>query len=152
MSYRRALLRAGCVGVALAAGAQRAPAQTTSHATLAAGPADVHAGSVGHLGLRVAPGGRSAWAQLRADVTAGRLREQVVRGATVALELGPPETRTAGVRLFGLAGGSAVRTGPSRADGLMAGAGARVRVGRIALSAEQRFQAGFSPLLVGISF
>lgn len=152
MSYRRALLHGTCTFVALAAWAQPARAQATWHATLAAGSADVRLGAVGHLGLRAAPGGPGAWAQGRADATAGRLAGQAVRGATVALELGPPATRTAGVRLFGLLGGSVVRTGGRSDGGLMAGAGARVRMRHVSLSVEQRFQPGFSPLLVGLSF
>jgi hypothetical protein len=154
MPYRRTLLRAACAGVALAAAARSAPAQITWHAVLAAGPADAGArrGAVGHLGLRAAPGGREAWVQLRADATAGRSGGQAVRAATAALELGPPATRTGGVRVFGLAGGSAVRTGGRSDGGLAAGLGARVPVGRAWISAEQRFQPGFSPLLVGLSF
>ena len=154
MSYARAILAASCAALALAT--RPALGQLTLHATVAVGSTDVGAGAdggfVGHLGLRAAPGQRTAWAQLRADATAGRLHGQSVRGATAALELGPPETRTGGVRVFGLAGASVVRTGPGRDAGLMAGVGARARLGRVALSAEQRFQPGFSPLLVGVSF
>jgi hypothetical protein len=143
------------VGVAVALGLawQRAAAQVTWHATAAAGPADRRAGGVGHLGIRVAPGGQGAWAQLRADATAGRLAGRPARAGTVAVEVGPPERRTQGGRVFGLLGVTAVRTGPTPgADrGLMAGAGGRVRLGRVWLSAEQRFQPGFSPFLLGLS-
>lgn len=142
------------VGLAVALGlaGQRAAAQATWHATAAGGPADGRAGGVGHVGVRVAPGGPGAWAQLRADATAGRLAGQAARAGTVAVEVGPLERRTQGVRVFGLLGATAVRTGPRGVDrGLMAGAGGRVRLGRVWLSAEQRFQPGFSPFLLGVS-
>lgn len=56
--YRRALLRGACTTVALGAWAQPAAAQTSWHASLAAGSADVRLGAVGHLGLRAAAGAR----------------------------------------------------------------------------------------------
>lgn len=142
-----------CVGMAVALGlaGQRAAAQVTWHPTAAGGPADGGTGTVGHIGVRAAPGGERAWLQVRADGTAGRAASQAARAGTLALEVGPPAHRTQGVRVFGLLGGSAVRVGPARDQGLMAGAGGRVRLGRVWLSAEQRFQPGFSAFLLGLS-
>jgi hypothetical protein len=140
-----------CAALVLLLGALAAPAaaQTSWHPVIAAGPADARAGAVGHLGVRVIPRSHP-WLHLRADGTAGRLAGRSASAGTLALELGTREAPQRPVRLFALLGGSVVRRGPASDGGLMAGAGARVRVGRAWLSAEQRFQAGFSPFLVGL--
>ena len=130
----------------------RAESQDRWSLAVAAGPADVGEGVVGHAGVRVTRAGLGWWEAFRADLTAGRRRGYRLGAATVALELGPPAIHTGGVRLFALLGGSVMWTDDAMGPGAMAGVGMRAPIGRIWITAEQRFQPAFSPLLIGVSF
>ena len=146
-TLRRLAPVAAVVAIALPS---HAAAQTLIRPAAAVGTADVDDGFVGQLGVRVLPRA-DAWVHVRADGTLGRLRGASVRAATVALEAGLPETRAPSARPYVLLGASTVKVGPAGDGGIMAGAGARLRLGAVALSAEIRFQPGFSPLLAGLT-
>ena len=130
----------------------RAESQDRWSLAVAAGPADAGTGFVGHGGVRLAPRGVASWEAFRTDLTIGQRGGYRVGAATFGIEVGPPAVHTGGVRLYGFLGYTVVWTDDSVGPVGTAGAGARTRWGPVWLTAEQRFQPAFSPLLIGVCF
>ncbi|HYD53583.1 MAG TPA: hypothetical protein VEA99_13190 [Gemmatimonadaceae bacterium] len=122
---------------------------------LGAGPAD-RAGLVGHLGWIARPLPKVP-ASIRADGMVGALRGDRVGAASLAVEVAPRlasvrhRATSQGLFLFAALGPAVTWSGPSRDVGGMLAVGTRVGIGTLTLTAEQRFQQGFSPFLVGLA-
>ncbi len=125
---------------------------------LAGGGLADRAGLVGHLGALLTPR-RGLPVGVRADAILGSLRGQRAEAVGAAVEVAPrlaqsgtSEIPARGLYVFGAAGVAATRHGPSWNRGLMLAVGTRLGLGRVTLTAEQRFQQDFSPFLVGLAF
>jgi len=97
---------------------------------------------------------------LRVDAIAGRLGDARLGALSAAVEVAPRIASTdrghdvpnRGVFLFVAAGPAITWFGSSRSGSGMVAIGTRLGLGRWTITAEQRFQENFSPLLVGVAF
>lgn len=139
-----------------------ARAQQRPSLLLGAGPADRERGSLAHIGVLALQTPKRP-VGLRADAMVGSMSGSRVGAASLAVEVAPrldsrgTARRDAGnpVRglfLFVAVGPTVVWNGPSRKTSGMLAIGTRVGLGAFTVTAEQRFQEEFSPLLIGLSF
>jgi hypothetical protein len=150
------LLPVCVVSLALAT-ASNANAQARASLLIGGGTAD-QGGAVGHIGV-LALQRPTHWLGLRADGIAGSHHGNRVGSLSVALEAAPRlaatsegDARTRGLFVFVAGGAAATWDGPSRNTGFMLAVGTRVGLGTFIVTAEQRFQQDFSPLLIGLAF
>lgn len=139
-----------------------ARAQERPSFLLGAGPADRDRGTLAHVGVLALQTPKRP-VGLRADAMAGAMAGNRVGAASLAVEVAPRvDSRgtmrrdagnpVRGLFLFVAAGPTVVWNGPSRQTSGMLAIGTRVGLGTFTVTAEQRFQEGFSPLLVGLAF
>jgi hypothetical protein len=139
--------------------AGRAHAQLRPTVLAGVGLADHNAGTIGHVGVVALQTPRRP-VGVRADAIAGRLGDARLGALSAAVEVAPRiastgrahDAPTRGVFLFAAAGPAVTWYGPARSVFAMLAVGTRVGLGRWIVTAEQRFQENFSPLLIGVAF
>jgi hypothetical protein len=122
---------------------------------LGAGPAD-RGGIVGHLGWLARPSGRVPLG-LRLDGMVGRSGDRRLGSLSAGVEVAPRlaalrnESASSGLFVHLVLGPVVTWSAGAGEVGGMIGIGTRLGLGAVTLAAEQRFQQGFSPLVVGLA-